>query len=112
MQKQDYLERLIAQFAEAIGRALGLARSGETATAQAELDALWTRSLGLRRSDADRLDRATLRALLGGKAAAAVMLLEAEADMRESAGDATTPIRLRALAASLREAPSAPNRAR
>ena len=102
MQKQDYLERLIAQFAEAIGRALGLAKSGQTAEAQVELDALWTRSLGLRRSDADRLDVATLGALLGGKSAAAAMLLEAEADIRELAGDATTPARIRALAGALK----------
>lgn len=101
MQKQDYLERLIAQFAEAIGRAWGIAKSGQPAEAQAELDALWTRSLGLRRSDADRLDLATLRVLLGAKSAAAAMLLDAEADIRESAGDATAPVRLRALARGL-----------
>jgi hypothetical protein len=102
VQKQDYLERLIAQFAEAIGRALGIAKSGQTSEAQAELDALWTRSLGLRRSDVDRLDLSTLRALLGGKHKAAAMLLDAEADVRESAGDAATASRIRALAGALK----------
>jgi len=102
MQKQDYLERLIAQFAEAIGRALGLAKGGQTGEAQAELDALWTRSLGLRRSDADRLDVSTLRALLGAKSTAAPMLLEAEADLREAAGEATAASRVRTLAGALR----------
>jgi hypothetical protein len=108
VQKQDYLERLIAQFAEAIGRALGVAKSGQTNEAQAELDGLWTRSLGLRRSDADRLDLSTLRALLGAKCMPASMILDAEADIRESAGDAATATRIRALASALRAgAPSA-----
>jgi hypothetical protein len=102
LQKQDYLERLIAQFAEAIGRALGLAKSGETAAAEAEIDALWTRSLGLRRSDVDRLDLSTLRALLGTKSTAAGMLLDAEAEIRESAGQAQAASRIRSLAGALR----------
>ena len=51
MQRQDYIERLIAQIAEAIARALGLARDGRQVEAQTELDAAWSGALGLSRGD-------------------------------------------------------------
>jgi hypothetical protein len=100
--KQDYIERMIAQIAEAIGRVLGLARSGRSEEAQREIDAAWAGVIGLRRADLERLDDATLRALVGAKAEAAAALLDAEATVREAASDAAAATRLRTLAAGLR----------
>jgi hypothetical protein len=102
MQRQDYIERMIAQIAEAIGRALGLARSGQPIEAQSELDAAWSGALGLSRGDVQRLDDVTLRALLGAKRTAAARLLDAEAELKELQGDLASPPQLRALATTLR----------
>ncbi len=102
MQRQDYIERLIQQIAAAVARALGAARNGHPDDAQRELEATWSGVLGLRRGDVDRVDEATLRALLGAKKEPAAALLEAEAEVRQSKGDDVGAARLRALAARLR----------
>ena len=102
MQRQDYIERMIAQIAEAMGRALGLAQSGQHVEAQREIDAAWSGVLGLSRADVQRLDDVTLGALLGAKRTAAASLLDAEAELKELQGDPASPPRLRALAAILR----------
>lgn len=102
MQRQDYIERMIAQIAAAIAHVLGLARSGQGDQAERELEATWARVIGLRRMDVDRLDDATLRALLGNKRVPAATLLDAEADLRRLRGDLESASRLEALATILR----------
>ena len=102
MQRQDYIERMIARIAEAIGRALGLARSGQQVEAQRELDAAWSGALGLSRADVQRFDDVTLKALLGAKRTAAASLLDAEAELTELQGDPASAPELRALATFLR----------
>ncbi|HEY4012817.1 MAG TPA: hypothetical protein VGM06_05745 [Polyangiaceae bacterium] len=105
MLKQDYIERMIALLADAIGRIVGLAQSGRHEEAQREIDAAWSGIIGLRRADLQRLDDETLRALVGPKSEAAVRLLDAEASVREAAGDLATATRLRHVAASLKTTP-------
>jgi hypothetical protein len=102
MQRQDYIERMIAQIVAAIARVFGLARSEQPEKAQRELAATWSNVVGIRRTDVDRLDEATLRALLGDKWLAAATLLEAEADLKRSQGDLQSASRLAALATMLR----------
>jgi hypothetical protein len=102
MLKQDYIERMIAQIAQAVGRILGLAQSGRMEEAQREIEAAWSGLIGLRRSDVERLDEATLRSLLGAKRGVAADLLEAEASVREARGESAGAAKLRGLAASLR----------
>jgi hypothetical protein len=102
MQRQDYIERMIQQVAAAIGRALGMAQSGRPEDAQHELDATWSGVLGIRRSDVERLDEATLRMLLNGKLEPAAALLDAEADLLQARGDDALAARVRGLAGRLR----------
>jgi len=101
MQHQDYIERLIRQIAEFIGRIAGLTRSGQPDEAERELDAAWT-SLGLRRSDALRLDDATLKMLLGAKAGLGADLFEAQAVLEEARAMPGEASQLRERAAALR----------
>lgn len=103
MQQQDYIERLISQIAAAVGRILGLAHAGQPEDARRELEATWSRVVGFRRADVDRLDEMVLRTMLGDKRVAASALLDAEAEMARTAGDPTSAARLAALAARLRE---------
>jgi hypothetical protein len=58
--------------------------------------------IGLRRSDLDRLDDASARALLGEKRVVAAMLLDAEAEIRRAQGQKDSAARSAALAAKLR----------
>jgi hypothetical protein len=102
MQRQDYLERMIQQVAAAIGRAVGAARNGRPEEAQHELDATWSSVLGVRRSDVERLDEATLRTLLDGKLAPAADLLDAEADLLRARSNDAFAGRVRGLAGRLR----------
>jgi len=81
MLQRDYLMRMIEQFVQAIGRMLGLAKSGRFDEARTELDAAYA-SLGVSRRMVDRLDDASLRLLIGEeKLRVLVMLLEAEAEL-------------------------------
>jgi hypothetical protein len=81
MLQRDYLMRMIEQFVQAIGRMLGLAKSGNFEDARTELDAAWS-SLGVSRRMVERLDDASLRLLLGDdKVGIVVMLLDAEAEL-------------------------------
>jgi thioesterase domain-containing protein len=102
MQRQDYIERMIAQIAEAVGRIMGLARSVQPEEAEREIASTWTRVLGFRRADLDRLDPGTLRALLGAKHDAAITLIEAEAQLRREQARDDEAERLTRLAAQLR----------
>ncbi len=101
MQRQDYIERMIRQIAEFVARATGLAHDGRSAEAEQELDAAWA-SLGLRRADAQRLDDATLRLLLGAKATLAANLFEAQADLEHARSRDAVAEALRGRAAALR----------
>jgi hypothetical protein len=102
MQRQDYVERMIQQVAAAIGRALGASQSGQPEEALRELHATCARVLGVRRGDIERVDEATLRALLHGKVEPAAALVDAEADIREAQGDAASADRMRDLALRFR----------
>jgi hypothetical protein len=101
MQRQDYLERLIQQIAEFVARVAGLTAGANAAEAERQLDEAWM-ALGLRRSDAHRLDDATLRMLLGPKAVLGARLLEAEASLEEARSKFATADELRRRAVELR----------
>jgi hypothetical protein len=84
--RQDYIERLIEQLATLGARILGLADAGKHEAARQELDSCY-RSLGVTREMIDRLDIATLVAMLGAsKAAAVATVIEAEAGLARSQG--------------------------
>jgi hypothetical protein len=81
MLQRDYLMRMIEQFVQAIGRMLGLAKSGRFDDARTELDGAYA-TLGISRRMLERLDDASLRLLLGeDKIRVLVMLLDAEAEL-------------------------------
>jgi hypothetical protein len=81
MLQRDYLMRMIEQFVQAIGRMLGLAKSGQFEDARTELDAAYA-GLGISRRMIERLDDASLQLLLGDdKLRILVMLLDAEAEL-------------------------------
>ncbi len=90
MQQRDYIQRLIEQLNETIGGILGFANSGRVVEAESMLDDAWVSLLGMRRSDAERLDDATLRAMLGERVEIAARLLEARATLQAGA-DANAP---------------------
>ena|SRR5579859_8106649 len=102
MLRQDYVERMIQQVAAAIGRALGASQSGHPEQALRELEATWSSLLGFRRGDVERIDEATLRALLEGKLEPAAALLDAEADIRQAQGDDASADRMHGLARRFR----------
>jgi hypothetical protein len=102
MQQDDYISRMIAQVAAAIGRILGMARAGQPEQAERDLAAAWVGLVGLRRADVGRVDEATLLALLGDRRVAAAMLLEAEAELKRARGDAQAAATLTSLATRLR----------
>src|SRR6478736_10181733 len=86
MLQRDYLMRMIEQFVQAIGRMLGLAKSGQYDDARTELEAAYG-SLGISRRMVERLDDASLRLLLGeDKLRILLMLLDAEAEILELEG--------------------------
>jgi hypothetical protein len=87
VQQRDYIERMIEQLVGAITRITGLAQSGQLAEAERELDGAWSGLLGFRRSDASRLDDATLRMMLGAKTRAAARLFDVEAVIEEARGN-------------------------
>ena len=87
MQKRDYFERMIEQIAAAVACAAGVAHGGRPEEAERAIDDAWFGGLGLRKSDAMRLDVGTLRALLGAKAEFGARLLEAQGEVEEARGD-------------------------
>jgi hypothetical protein len=101
MQQRDYIERLIEQIAALIARIASAAQNGDPREAEAALDAAWG-ALGLRWTDAMRLDNATLRMLLGGKAALAANLFEAQAELEDARSNAKLADGLRSRATVLR----------
>jgi hypothetical protein len=101
MQRQDYIERLIAQIAAAIAAVLGAASAGRFEEAERDLEQAW-RALGLRRADAMRLDDDTVRALLGAKTGLAARLFDAQAAVAEARGAKAEAAASRARAENLR----------
>ena len=87
MQQRDYIQRLIEQLAATIASILGFAKEGRIHESRRMLDDAWLANLGMRRGDAERLDDATLRIMLGEKAVLAANLFEAQALIEETAGD-------------------------
>lgn len=102
MQQRDYIERMIEQIVAAITRITGLAQSGQLAEAERELDGAWSALLGFRRSDAARLDDATLRMMLGSKTQAAARLFDAEATIEGARGNDAAARTLQRRAAAFR----------
>jgi hypothetical protein len=100
MLQRDYLMRLIEQILMFLARALGLARKGQHAEAERELEAAYA-ALGLGRRLVDRLDASTLRAMAGDKIEALVRVLQADAEIAKLAGDHTLAARREALVAAL-----------
>ena len=96
MLKRDYFERAIEQITSAVSKVIGLAHDGSLDDAEAELEAAWTAGLSFKRGDADRLDDATLKMLLGPKAALVAALFGADAAIAEARGDTAKAARLRA----------------
>ncbi|MBK6697952.1 MAG: hypothetical protein IPG50_38050 [Myxococcales bacterium] len=88
MQQRDYLQRLIEQVAATVARALGAAKDGQAEEALRILDEAWLANIGMRRSDAVRLDGATLQLMLGDKTPLAARLFEAQALIEDGRGDA------------------------
>ena len=105
MQKRDYFERMIEQIAAAVAKVAGLAREVKLEEAEAELDGAWAAGLNFKRRDADRLDDATLKMLLGPKATLVASLFDAEATIEDARGNAAKAAKLRARAVSLRPSP-------
>lgn len=105
MQKRDYFERMIEQIAAAVAKVTGLARDAKLEEAEVELDAAWSAGLNFKRRDADRLDDATLKMLLGPKATLVASLFDAEAALEEARGDGAKAAKLRARAVTLRPSP-------
>ncbi|HEX7603898.1 MAG TPA: hypothetical protein VF316_19910 [Polyangiaceae bacterium] len=105
MQKRDYFERMIEQIAAAVTKIAGLARDAKLDEAETELDAAWSAGLNFKRRDADRLDDATLKMLLGPKATLVASLFDAEAAIEDARGGAARAAKLRARAVSLRPSP-------
>jgi hypothetical protein len=101
MQQRDYIERLIEQIAAFVARIAGAARNGDPQEAEQALDAAWG-ALGLRWRDAMRLDEATLRMLLGGRAALGADLLDAQAALEDIRSNAKLADELRSRATVLR----------
>jgi hypothetical protein len=102
MQKRDYFERMVERIAAAIAKIAGHTRDLELDAAESELDAAWAAGIGFRRADAERLDDATLKLLLGPKATLAASLLDAESAIARAQKDLTRTARLAARATSLR----------
>ena len=82
MLRQDYILRLVEEFARAIARALSRAKEQDFAPAEAELDEA-ERRLGLFHGS-DRLDPSSLAKLLGGdRCVLYAQLLLARAELAE-----------------------------
>lgn len=105
MQKRDYFEGMIDRIAAAVSKIAGLAHDARLDEAEAALDAAWSAGINFKRRDADRLDDATLKLLLGPKATLVASLLDAEAAIEDARNDAARAAKLRSRADRLRPAP-------
>ena len=89
MLREDYLERMIRQLAEAIARIAGWTANGKLEDAIRETDRAWDELLDVPRDLVDRLDGPTLAQLLGepAKMRVAAELLAAEARVHQAKGN-------------------------
>jgi len=95
--------RMIRQLVEALARVVGIAKAGQIDDAKRELDKIYGSQLGMPRRMVERLDAATAITMLGpDKANLLVMLLDAEADIHDAAGDEKSSKAARARASELR----------
>jgi len=87
--REDYLERMIRQLAEAIARIAGWTANGKLEDAIRETDRAWDELLDVPRDLVDRLDGPTLAQLLGepAKMRVAAELLAAEARVHQAKGN-------------------------
>ena len=88
MYREDWLHRLIRQFAEALARIAGLRKAGDYQAARAAADRLYE-ELGIPRELVDVVDTPTLASMLGraDKMRAAAMLLWEEGHIVKATGD-------------------------
>lgn len=89
MQREDFIERMIRQLAEALARIAGRTASGKLDEAIQESDRAWTDLLDVPRDLVDRLDGPTLAQLLADpiKMRIAGELLAAEARVHQAKGN-------------------------
>ena len=107
----DFLMRTIQAIVAALARVMRLARRGETAQAQLELDAIYSGQLGFTREQLARLDASTVVSMLGvERATAMVSLILAEAEVENAAGHADQAKALQQRALDLDAAVSAGRR--
>jgi hypothetical protein len=92
MFREDYIIRLIRQFAEALARIARLRVEGKLSDARAAIDNLHDELFGLPRAMTDRVDTPTLAALLkdADKMRAAAMLYWEEGRLYKATGDPLT----------------------
>lgn len=95
---------MLQQLGDALARVVGRAKAGEIDEATRELDTLYDRHLGMPRRMLERLELTTVRSMAAGeKLAALVLLLETEAELRQTKGDAAGADACARRAAALRE---------
>ena len=89
MLRDDYIERMIRQLAEAIARIAGWTANGRLEEAIREADRAWEELLDVPRDLVERLDGPTLAQLLGepAKMRVAGELLAAEARVHQAKGN-------------------------
>ncbi|HUS28715.1 MAG TPA: hypothetical protein VMZ53_09400 [Kofleriaceae bacterium] len=89
MEREDYIHRLIRQFAEFLAKLAGLREKGEYRQALVATADAWEGMLGHPRSIVDVVDTATLASLLGGpdKMRLGVKLLWEEGKTLTASGD-------------------------
>lgn len=102
--EQDYILRLAKQIAEAVARMMGLRKGGRPDEALVVAEGAYGDLLGLPAGLIDRIDAATLARILGApdKCRVVADLLEAEAMVLDTLGDAVRAEQRRALAAGVR----------
>ncbi len=103
MLREDYLERMIRQLAQALARILGLRRRGETEAALEELDGAVAAVAGLDPRAVEASDPALLAALLRepDRLAALGRLLAERAGVEDDRGEGERAARTRARALAL-----------
>jgi hypothetical protein len=89
VQREDFIERMIRQLAEALARIAGRTANGKLEEALAESDRAWTDLLDVPRDLIERLDGPTLAQLLADpmKMRIAGELLAAEARVHQAKGN-------------------------
>lgn len=109
--KQDYVERMVQQLAEAIARLLKLKGAGDHGEALASVRTASLEVFGLEYEMLVGVDAASAASLLGSpqKAHQLAELVRAEAEVLEAAGEVGLAVRRRTFAAALEAAAPRPS---